>query len=94
MDERLRTTRENVYAAGDVTGRDQFVYMAAYGARIAAKNAMNSNSLSYDNSAMPAVVFTDPQIASVGLTEARAKQQEMNVRTSVLTLDNVLSIGR
>ena len=89
VDERLRTTRENVYAAGDVTGRDQFVYMAAYGAKIAAKNAMNSNSLSYDNSAMPAVVFTDPQIASVGLTEARAKQQEMNVRTSVLTLDNV-----
>ena len=89
VDERLRTTRENVYAAGDVTGRDQFVYMAAYGAKIAAKNAMNSNSLSYDNSAMPAVVFTDPQIASVGLTEAQAKQQGLDVRTSVLTLDNV-----
>jgi len=89
VDERLRTTCENVYAAGDVTGRDQFVYMAAYGAKIAAKNAMNSNSLSYDNSAMPAVVFTDPQIASVGLTEAQAKQQGLDVRTSVLTLDNV-----
>lgn len=89
VDERMLTTRENVYAAGDVTGFDQFVYMAAYGAKIAAKNAMNSNSFSYDNSAMPAVVFTDPQIASVGLTEAQARQQGIDVRTSVLTLDNV-----
>lgn len=89
IDERMLTTRENVYAAGDVTGHDQFVYMAAYGAKIAAKNAMNSNSLSYDNTAMPAVVFTDPQIASAGLTEAQARQQGIDVRTSVLTLDNV-----
>lgn len=89
VDERMRTTRENVYAAGDVTGHDQFVYMAAYGAKIAAKNAMNSNSLSYDNSSMPAVVFTDPQIASVGLTEKQAKIQGFDVRTSVLTLDNL-----
>lgn len=89
VDKQMRTTRENVYAAGDVTGHDQFVYMAAYGAKIAAKNAMNTNSLSYDNSAMPAVVFTDPQIASVGLTEKQAKAKGLNVRTSVLTLDNI-----
>lgn len=89
VDDQMRTTRENVYAAGDVTGRDQFVYMAAYGAKIAAKNAMNNNSLSYDNSAMPAVVFTDPQIASVGLTEAQAKAQGLDIRTSILSLENV-----
>lgn len=89
VDAQMRTSREGVYAAGDVTGQDQFVYMAAYGAKIAAKNAMNGNSLSYDNSAMPAVVFTDPQVASVGLTEAQAKRQGFEVRTSVLTLDNV-----
>lgn len=89
VDAQMRSTREGVYAAGDVTGQDQFVYMAAYGAKIAAKNALNGNSLSYDNSAMPAVVFTDPQVASVGLTEARAKELGIDVRTSVLTLDNV-----
>ena len=89
VDAQMRSTRENVYAAGDVTGCDQFVYMAAYGAKIAAKNAMKGNSLSYDNSAMPAVVFTDPQVASVGLTEAQAKKQGFEVRISVLTLDNV-----
>ncbi len=89
VDAQMRSSRADVYAAGDVTGRDQFVYMAAYGAKIAAKNAMNNTSLAYDNSIMPAVVFTDPQVASVGLTEAQARAQEIEVRTSVLTMDNV-----
>jgi len=89
VDKKMRTSREGVYAAGDVTGTDQFVYMAAYGAKIAAKNALNGDSLSYDNAVMPAVVFTDPQVASVGLTEADAKSQGHKVRTSTLSLDNV-----
>ena len=89
VDEHMRTSREGIYAAGDVTGTDQFVYMAAYGAKIAAKNAMNGNSLTYDNTVMPTVVFTDPQVASVGLTEAEAKSSGFEVRTSTLTLDNV-----
>lgn len=89
IDDRMRTTRAGVYAAGDVTGRDQFVYMAAYGAKLAAKNALNSDSLRYDNSAMPAVVFTDPQVASVGLTEAAARAAGHDVRVSVLPLSAV-----
>jgi mercuric reductase len=89
VDDRMRTSRAGTYAAGDVTGRDQFVYMAAYGAKLAAKNALNSDSLVYDNSAMPEVVFTDPQMASVGLTEAAAKAAGRAVVTSVLKLDNV-----
>ncbi|MEE8252378.1 MAG: FAD-dependent oxidoreductase, partial [Hyphomicrobium sp.] len=89
VDDRMRTTKAGVYAAGDVTGRDQFVYMAAYGAKIAASNAINGDERSYDNLAMPAVVFTDPQVASVGLTEAAARTQGIDVKTSVLSLDNV-----
>ncbi len=89
IDDRMRTTRAGVYAAGDVTGRDQFVYMAAYGAKLAAKNALNSDSLRYDNAAMPAVVFTDPQVASVGLTEAAARKAGHDVRISVLPLSAV-----
>ncbi|MGQ0485878.1 MAG: mercury(II) reductase [Hyphomicrobiales bacterium] len=89
VDDRMRTTKPGVYAAGDVTGRDQFVYMAAYGAKLAAKNALNGDSLRYDNSAMPAVVFTDPQVASVGLTEAAARAAGHDVRTSVLPLEYV-----
>src|SRR3989442_14527206 len=86
VDDRMRTTRPAVYAAGDVTGRDQFVYMAAYGAKLAAKNALNGGSLRYDNAAMPAVVFTDPQVASVGLTEAAARAAGHKTRISVIGL--------
>jgi len=89
VDDRMRTSRLGVYAAGDVTGRDQFVYMAAYGARIAAENALNGNSKRYDATAMPAVVFTDPQVASVGLTEAAARGQGLKVKTSTLNLSYV-----
>ncbi|TXL72401.1 bifunctional organomercurial lyase/mercury(II) reductase MerBA [Vineibacter terrae] len=89
VDDRMRTTRSGIYAAGDVTGRDQFVYMAAYGAKLAAKNALNGNSLRYDNSAMPAIVFTDPQVASVGLTETAARAAGHAVCVSIVGLDQV-----
>jgi mercuric reductase len=89
VDELMRTTREGVYAAGDVTGRDMFVYMAAYGAKIAAANAMNGDAMRYDNTAMPWVVFTDPQVAGVGLSEAAAGKRGIEVKTSILALENV-----
>ena len=89
VDDRMRTTRSGVYAAGDVTGHDQFVYMAAYGAKIAAKNALDGDSLRYDNAAMPAIVFTDPQVASVGMTEAEARSAGHHTLTSVLPLSAV-----
>lgn len=89
VDEYMRTTQAGIYAAGDVTGRDQFVYMAAYGGKIAAENALNGDQRRYDASSMPAVVFTDPQVASVGLTEAQARAQGLSVRTSTIALDQV-----
>ena len=89
VDDRMRTTGAGIYAAGDVTGRDQFVYMAAYGAKLAAKNALNGDSLRYDNSAMPAIVFSDPQVASVGLTEAAARAAGHAIRVSTIGLDQV-----
>ena len=89
VDDHMRTTRPGVYAAGDVTGKDMFVYMAANGAKIAARNALNGDRLQYDNSVMPEVVFTDPQVATVGLTEAAARQAGLNVDTSILGLEHV-----
>jgi mercuric reductase len=85
----MQTTRPGVYAAGDVTDRDQFVYMAAYGAKLAARNAVLGGAERYDNAAMPWVVFTDPQVAGVGLTEAQARAAGHEVETRLLTLDNV-----
>jgi len=89
VDERMRTSRAGVYAAGDVTDRDHFVYMAAYGGKIAALNALNGDRLVYDNSAMPWVVFTDPQAAGVGLSEATATARGHTVRTALLPLDRL-----
>src|SRR3546814_11493173 len=89
VDEYLETSVPGIYAAGDVTGRDQFVYMAAYGAKLAARNAVAGNQHGYDNSAMPSVVFTDPQVASVRLPETAARAQGLEVKVSLLPLDAV-----
>jgi len=89
VDGRMRTSKPGVYAAGDVTGRDQFVYMAAYGAKLAAQNALNGDSLTYDNAAMPWVTFTDPQVAGVGLTEQAARDAGFDTKTSIVSLDQV-----
>ena len=89
VDAQMRTSNPSVWAAGDVTGRDQFVYMAAYGAKLAARNAVAGEARSYDNSTMPWVVFSDPQVAGVGLSEAQARAAGHEVLTSVLPLDAV-----
>jgi mercuric reductase len=89
VDEHMRTTRAGIYAVGDVTGQDQFVYMAANGAKLAALNALNGDTQRYSNAAMPAVVFTDPQVASVGLTEEEARRAGYAVRISTVGLDHV-----
>jgi mercuric reductase len=89
VNDRMQTTRADVYAAGDVTDRDQFVYMAAYGGKLAAQHAMGIDAPAYDNAAMPWVVFSDPQVAGVGLSEAQARAAGYTLKTSVVTLDNV-----
>ena len=60
VDDHLQTTNPDIYAAGDVTGRHQFVYMAAYGAKLAAGNAVNGNNRRYDAAAMPSVISRHP----------------------------------
>jgi mercuric reductase len=89
VDWHMRTTRPGTYAAGDVTGKHQFVYMAAYGAKVAAENALNGDRRRYDAAALPWVVFIDPQVASVGLSEAQAREQGFAVKAAILPLDQV-----
>ncbi len=89
VDAHMQTTRPGIYAAGDVTNRDPFVYMAAHGARIAALNALHGNRHRYDDAVVPWVVFTDPEIAGVGLSEEAARQAGHGIETRVLPLTEV-----
>lgn len=88
VDDRLQTSAPGIYAAGDCTNQPQFVYVAAAGGKRAAVN-MLGGQVSLDLSAMPAVVFTDPQVATVGMSEAHAREQGIETDSRVLTLDNV-----
>jgi len=89
VDEAQRTTNPRVWAAGDVTRTPQFVYVAAYEGGLAAGNALTGARTYRDLSALPSVIFTQPQIASVGMTEAEARAKGLEVRTSILPLDAV-----
>lgn len=89
VDEHLRTTNPRVFAAGDCTPAPQFVYVSAYEGNLAAEIALNGASRSVDLRALPRVTFTSPQIASAGLTEAQARSEGRDVKTSVLALSAV-----
>lgn len=89
VDDQLRTTNPRVWAAGDVTLGPQFVYAAAYEGKLAAENALKGVGRTVDFTALPGVIFTDPQIAMVGVTEAEAHAQGLEVKSTLLPLDSV-----
>jgi mercuric reductase len=88
VDDHLRTSQPHIFAAGDCTNAPQFVYVAAAAGTRAAIN-MTGGDAALDLSTVPAVVFTDPQVATVGLTEAQASRLGMATDSRTLTLDNV-----
>jgi len=88
IDDHMRTNVEHIYAAGDCTNQPQYVYVAAAAGTRAARN-MTGDDVAIDLTAMPAVVFTDPQVATVGLTEQQAKAQGLEVESRKLDLENV-----
>jgi mercuric reductase len=89
INEYQQTSNPIIYASGDVTPNPDYVYVAAASGSLAAGNAMNGNQEPLDLSALPGVVFTDPQIASVGLTEEEAKKQGYEVKANTLPLEYV-----
>ncbi len=88
VSERPTTSVPALFAAGDCTDQPQFVYVAAVAGTRAAINMMGGEA-ALDLSAMPAVVFTDPQVATVGLSEAQAHARGIETDSRTLTLDNV-----
>ncbi|TXH74010.1 mercury(II) reductase [Thiobacillus sp.] len=88
VDPGMHTSSEHIYAAGDCTDQPQFVYVAAAAGTRAAIN-MTGGEAALDLAAMPAVVFTDPQVATVGYSEAEAQHDGIKTDSRTLTLDNV-----
>ena len=88
IDNYLRTSAPNIFAAGDCTDRPQFVYVAAAAGMRAAINMMGGEA-ALDLATMPAVVFTDPQVATVGLTDSEARLQSIATDSRTLPLDAV-----
>ncbi|HMM73772.1 MAG TPA: mercury(II) reductase, partial [Rhodocyclaceae bacterium] len=88
IDRAMRTSAPHIYAAGDCTDQPQFVYVAAAAGTRAAIN-MTGGDAALNLTAMPAVVFTDPQVATVGYSEAEAHHDGIETDSRLLTLDNV-----
>ncbi|HWO03860.1 MAG TPA: dihydrolipoyl dehydrogenase, partial [Methylomirabilota bacterium] len=81
IDDRCRTDDPHVYAVGDVTGEPMLAHRAMRQGKVAAE-ALAGQPSAFDNVAIPAVVFTDPEIAWCGLSEAQAKSQGMETKVS------------
>jgi mercuric reductase len=72
VDAHLRTSNPRIWAAGDVTGHPQFVYVAAAYGTLMVDNAFGQADRALDYRLLPRVTFTSPQIAAVGLTDQQA----------------------
>jgi mercuric reductase len=92
VDEQQRSSNPRIFAAGDVSGAPQYVYVAAATGRVAALNATvsaGSRPATVDYTGLPGVVFTRPQLASAGLTEAQALAAGHRCDCRVLSLADV-----
>ena len=88
VDDHLRTNVPDVYSVGDCTNLPQFIYVAAAAGTRAAIN-MTGGDATLELATMPAVAFTDPQVAWVGLSEAEASRRGLAVESRTLALENV-----
>lgn len=78
VDRKMRTAEPNIYAIGDVAGEPMLAHKATREAKVAVETILGEPA-EFDNVAIPAVVFTDPEVAWCGLTETQAKDQKRDV---------------
>lgn len=80
-DNQRRTAEPNIFVIGDVAGEPMLAHKATYEGKVAVQALMGKKSI-YDPAAIPAVVFTDPEVAWTGITEAEAKAQGIAVKVA------------
>jgi pyruvate/2-oxoglutarate dehydrogenase complex dihydrolipoamide dehydrogenase (E3) component len=80
VDRRLRTTNKRVYAIGDVTGAPPFTHLANHHAGLVIRNALFRSRVDADRQAVPAVTYTDPELAQVGFLEDEARAHAGAIR--------------
>lgn len=85
VDEQGRTSQKNIFAIGDIVPGLALAHKASYEAKIAAA-AIAGQKVAIDYVAIPAICFTDPELATVGLTEKEAKEQKIDVKVSKFPL--------
>ena len=89
VDDHLRTSNPRIWAAGDVSGAPQFVYVAAAQGSLVADNALSDARRTLDYTALPRVTFTSPQVASVGLTDTQVIAAGLRCDCRTLPLEYV-----
>ena len=89
VDDRLRTSVDGIWAAGDVTGRYQFTPIAQYQARIAVDDMFGADPPPADYSVLPTAIFTEPELAGVGMTEEEARDEGLDFGTAVHDIEHV-----
>ena len=75
VNDRMETSKKNIYAVGDANGQQMFTHMANREAAIVAHNVLHGSDMEVDYSAVPHAVYSHPQIASVGLREEEARKE-------------------
>ena len=80
VDDYLKSSRDNIYAAGDCTGKVMLAHFAAYQGVMAVQNMVCRHREKADNPVVPSCIFTEPQIASVGLNEDNALAAGLKIK--------------
>ena len=89
VDSNMGTNLAGIYAAGDVANTPAYVYTAAFEGKVAVENAFTGNTRKVDYSALPWVIFTDPQLAGAGIEERQAEKADVPYEVSKIDLKDV-----
>jgi pyruvate/2-oxoglutarate dehydrogenase complex dihydrolipoamide dehydrogenase (E3) component len=89
VNDRCRTNKRHIYAAGDVTGRYQFTHMSEHMAKVAVTNALLKVPMKIDQKHITWTTFTDPELAHVGATEQELQEENISYKTYRFPYDKI-----